>query len=77
MKAIQYIAETADESQALALLSSLRLQVCFLGGRLLPPCGQLDKNSWRVQSFHTADGCGETLPDGCRFVFVPKSLLAS
>lgn len=78
INAIEYI-ETfgKDEMAARGALAFLRSQVCYLGGRILPPVNQVGRDCWRVQTFHNADGIdrGDLLPNGCRLSLVPSSLL--
>lgn len=75
-RVIQYIEPCKHEQEAIECLAGLKLQSCYLGGRLLPPVNQIDKDMWRVQTFHEADGVSTTdlLPDGCRLVFMPEGL---
>lgn len=76
MRAIQYIDQADGGNDAASMLEHLAIQVDYLGGRVLPPCGQVGKDTWRVQAFFSAEGIelGDPLPDGCRLVFIPTGL---
>lgn len=70
--AIQYVDAVESESEADEMLSFLRTQVDYLGGRILPAIGDIPL---RVQAFFDdASDCGP-LPDGCRRVLVPEHML--
>lgn len=75
--AIQFMSNASDDVEAACMLEGLLAQDGCLGGRVLPPCGQPDKNSWRVQAFFTDDASESELPDGMRRVFVPTGMRAS
>jgi hypothetical protein len=71
---VQLVEECANKLEAEQLLADLVRQEGFVAGRVLPreggkPC--------RVQAFFpdVDDSVVEHLPDGCRRVLVPESLL--
>jgi len=74
-KMVQVYEIVNSESEAVEILSFLSTQVDFVCARVLPP--HAAKPGWKVQAF--MDDCGHDLPlpDGCRRVVVPPSLLAS
>jgi hypothetical protein len=70
LAAIQFVENASDEAEARVMLAHLKTQVCYIGGRVLPPG---PGKPWRVQSFHDSAGveAGAWLPDGCRLVILP------
>lgn len=67
---IQYMEDAKHEVGAHDMFEFLRMQIDFLGGRILPPGP--GKPHWRVQAFFQ-DSADEPLPDGCRRVLVLPS----
>jgi hypothetical protein len=73
--AIQHMATARDEKEAHQILEGMKIQVDYLGGRIIPPSPQ--KPGWRVQTFSlTNDDFGRWLPEGSRHVkmMVPRSI---
>jgi len=73
--AIQVWEVCASESEARIVYLAMSEQVGFLGGRVLEPSAS--KPGWKSQTFHDASGIDRNswLPDGCRYVMVPKGML--
>lgn len=78
---IQYMEAAADCDDAQHLLKLLQRQDGCVGGRVLGPVNQIDKNCWRVQVFFEdtdsdprwKNAQADWLPDGCRRVYVMDS----
>lgn len=73
MRAIQYIKTATCAADASTTLDWLRGLDTFIDGRVLPPSAE--KPGFRVQVFFEDCGSDAPLPDGCRRVFLPPSLL--
>jgi hypothetical protein len=72
---IQFVATVNSPKEALEQLRSFALiQVDSLGGRVI---GDGYINPWAMQAFFSVDGIDEAaiLPDGCRRVQAPASML--
>lgn len=72
MNAIQYIEKAKNEDDAKEMLTGLMFLEGCIGGRTLPPSDVIDKNTWRVQAFFKDENI-DTLPDGCRKVYISDS----
>lgn len=69
--AIQYVEGFGHAEKARETIGFLRTQEGYLGGRVLEPVNQVDKNCWRVQAFFESFDHithNTPLPDGCRLV---------
>jgi hypothetical protein len=75
MNAIQVMNEARSEDEAAEIMDHLAKQEGYLGGRILDTPGE---PPLRVQTFHDATGvdASSPLPDGMRFVVIPKALVA-
>lgn len=78
LKAIQIMEDAKDETEAISMLEAMRIQLGFLGGRVLPPAGVVGKGSWRVQVFvaDVPNPMNDWLPDGMRHVVIPDCIRA-
>jgi hypothetical protein len=52
----EFVHPARNERDAREMLNGSKTQHGFIGGRLLPPSGQVDKNFWRVQLFFESEG---------------------
>lgn len=68
--AIQIMETVENEPAAIVLLCAINTQQGILASRILPPCGQVDKDTWRVQAIMETNGeyPDGWLPDGMRHV---------
>jgi hypothetical protein len=72
---LQWLETAQSSDDADAILAFMASQDGFINGRIIEPTDS--KPTWRIQSFHDATGVTATtpLPDGCRLVTCPSSLL--
>ncbi len=80
--AIQYVDYARDGEEAWAWLDGCKLQSGYLGGRVQKPAP--GRPTWKLQVFFKTELTGTPallsieqrwLPDGCRLVMVPSTLL--
>lgn len=71
---IQYIEQAGSEAEAFDILDLLDGMEDCLGARVI---GDGKRKPWAVQAFFKIDQCvkGASLPDGCRAVQIPNSLI--
>jgi len=68
--AIQILETVENEPAAIVLFAAINIQDGILAARILPPCGQVDKDTWRVQAILETNGeyPNGGLPDGLRHI---------
>lgn len=68
--AIQILETAANELEAIVIFCALNIQQGILAARILPPYGQVDKDTWRVQAIIETNGeyPNGWLPDGMRHI---------
>lgn len=68
--AIEIMETAKNEPEAIVIFCALNIQQGILAARILPPCGQVDKDTWRVQAIMETNGQYPDgwLPDGMRHV---------
>lgn len=77
-RALQIIEFATDEHEAQVMLTGVRLQDGFIGGRILAPTRVIGKDRWRVQAFIEQDEADPTPQlDGVLSVIVWDEFLAN
>jgi hypothetical protein len=68
--AIQIMESAKSEAEAIVMFCAISIQQGVLAARMLPPCGQVGKNTWRVQAIMGTNGQYPNgwLPDGMSHV---------
>jgi hypothetical protein len=69
----QFVDTAKSEVAAHEVAGFLATQIDFVAGRILAPSGKTP--DWTIQALFADCGRGTWLPDGCRRVVVPASIL--